>query len=99
MQINRVPVHPAYGVVLPEYVVRRLSIILIHQGAVALPFFGERVRGGAIVAGVGLVGLGAGVSEVHTASGGWWVGGGLGGVVYGCGYECVWVGNWLGFLL
>lgn len=57
VQIDRVPVHPTHRVVFPKYVLRRLPVVLVHQRAVALAFFRERMCGGAIVAGVGLVGL------------------------------------------
>ena len=57
VQINRVPVHPAHGVVLPEDVVRRLLVVLVRQRAVSLALFRELVRGAAVAASVGLVGL------------------------------------------
>ena len=63
VQINRVPVHPAHGVVLPEDVVRRLPVVLVRQRAVSLALFRELVRGAAVAASVGLVGLRTFVSE------------------------------------
>lgn len=57
MQINRIAIHPSHGVVFPEDVIARLLVVRVHEGAVALAFLGELVRGGAVAAGVGLVGL------------------------------------------
>ena len=62
MQINRIPIHSPHRVVLPENIVRRLVIILVHHRAVPLAFFRQLVRGAAIAAFVGLVGLGDGTS-------------------------------------
>lgn len=57
MQINRIPIHSAHRIVFPENVIRRLLIILVHQRAMPLAFFRQLVRGAAIAAFVGLVGL------------------------------------------
>ena len=57
MQINRIPIHPPHRIVLPENIIRRLLIILVHHGAMPLAFLRELVRGAAIAALVGLVGL------------------------------------------
>ncbi len=40
VQIDRVPVHPALRVVLPEYVVRPLLVVLVHHRAVPFAFVG-----------------------------------------------------------
>lgn len=57
VQVNRIPIHSAHGVVLAENIIRRLLVVLVHHGAVSLALFRERVRGAAIVAFEGLVGL------------------------------------------
>jgi len=88
VQIDRVPVHPALRVVLPEYVVRRLLVVLVHHRAVPFAFVGELVRGGAVAAGVGLVGLRGGVLLGGYGGGGLgkaWGGRGVCGDVLGGG--------------
>ena len=57
VQINRVPIHPAHRIVLPEDIIRRLLVIRVHHGAMALAFFRQLVRGGAVATFVGLVRL------------------------------------------
>lgn len=68
VQIDRVPVHAAHGVVLPEDVVRRLPVVLVRQGAVALALLGQLVRRAAVAALVGLVRLRWGLAR---GLGGW----------------------------
>ena len=63
MQINRIPIHPPHRIILPENIIRRLLIILVHHGAMPLAFLRELVRGAAIAAVVGLVGLGLGARQ------------------------------------
>ena len=80
MQINRIPIHPPHRIILPENIIRRLLIILVHHGAVPLAFLGELVRGAAIAALVGLVGLDLGKSvsgvyrELSRSGAGYWNG-------------------------
>lgn len=57
MQIDCVAVDTPRRVVLAEDEFAGLPIVLVHQRAVPLAFFGKIVRGGAIAAFVGLVGL------------------------------------------
>ena len=55
MQINRVPIYPAHRIVLPEDVVARLLVVLVHHRAVPFPLFGELVRRAAVATLVGLL--------------------------------------------
>lgn len=55
MQINCVAIHPPHRVILPEYIIARLSIILVRHRAVSLTFLGQLVRGAAVTALVGLL--------------------------------------------
>ena len=55
MQINRVPIHPAHRIVLPENIVRRLPVVRVHECAVPLALLGQLVRRAPVAALVGLV--------------------------------------------
>lgn len=57
MQVNRVIGHPPRGIVLSEDEIRRLLIILVHQGRMPLAFFREIFCRGAISFGVRFLGL------------------------------------------
>ena len=57
VQVNGVAVDSADGIVLAEDEVGGLLVVLIHHGAVSFAFFGELVRGTAVSAFVGIVGL------------------------------------------
>lgn len=57
MQIDRVAIDSAHGIVFAENVVRGLLVVRVHHRAVALAFFGELVRSRAVAALVGLLGL------------------------------------------
>jgi hypothetical protein len=41
MQINRVGVYPALGVILPKDKLRRLAVVLVHLAAVGFALLGE----------------------------------------------------------
>lgn len=57
MQIDRVAIDSPDGIVFTENVIRGLLIVRVHHCAVAFAFFGELVRGRAVAALVGLLGL------------------------------------------
>lgn len=57
VQINRIPIHPAHGIVLPKDVLRSLPVVRVHHGAMPLALFRQLVRRGPVTAFVGLVGL------------------------------------------
>ena len=57
VQVDGVGGDAVQRVVLPEYVLGGLFVVLVHESAVAFAFFGELMRGGAIAALVGLLGL------------------------------------------
>ena len=57
MQIQRIPIHAPHSIVLPQDVIRRLLIVLVHHCAVALALVRKRVRCRAIAAFVGFVRL------------------------------------------
>ena len=85
VQVNRIAVDSAHGVVLAEDEVGRLLVILVHQLGVALAFFAEVVRCGAVAAHVCTVrlrgerSLGEYVKDSTNAPG-WFVRGGVDGL-------------------
>ncbi len=81
VQINRIAIHPAHRIILPEDIIARLLVILVHHGAMAFPFLGELVRGAAVAALVGLLRFG----HAGGAFGGFLAGEGAEMVVFGFG--------------
>jgi hypothetical protein len=55
VEINRIISHSSRGVILAEYVIRRLLIIHVHLGGMLFSLFRELVRCCSIAAFVGLV--------------------------------------------
>lgn len=62
VQVDGVGGDAVERVVLAEDVLGGLVVVGVHHGAVALAFFGEGVRGGAVAALVGLLGLRRGLA-------------------------------------
>ena len=57
VQVNGVPVNSAYGIVLPEDVIRSLFVVLIRQCAMSFTLFRELVGACAISSLVRVMGL------------------------------------------